>query len=141
MSEINTAPLVNLLSADIEFLPQLQKKVSERLEADGMSSRARYKAQLILEEIYVNVVHYAYPERPGEFLLEYGYSNGAARLIAFDCGRPFNPLEHPDPQTDLPLEARPIGGLGIMLLKHMASSVGYTYENGCNRLDIVIKNE
>ena len=51
-----------------------------------------------------------------------------------DAGKKFNPLEMPDPDVNLPLEEREIGGLGIFLCKQFMDEVEYRYEEGCNIL-------
>ena len=67
-------------------------------------------------------------------------AGGEGVEIAFsDDGAPYDPLAHEDPDTSLPAEARPIGGLGIMMVRKMADSVRYERVNGRNRL-VVSKN-
>jgi anti-sigma regulatory factor (Ser/Thr protein kinase) len=53
-----------------------------------------------------------------------------------DDGHPFNPLELPEPNTHLPVEDRPIGGLGIHLLKKMSDRMAYARTDGKNRLTL-----
>lgn len=56
-----------------------------------------------------------------------------------DKGKPYNPIEHRDPDIFQPLQERPIGGLGIFIAKKMADSIMYSRENGKNILKIEIK--
>ena len=51
-----------------------------------------------------------------------------------DAGKPFNPLDNPDPDITLGAEERQIGGLGIFLCKKMMDEVSYRYTDGCNVL-------
>lgn len=98
-----------------------------------------YMIHLVVEEIVVNIVDYAYPE--GNGYLEVCINNDSKELtIEFrDHGIPFNPLEQSMPDLDIPLEERSIGGLGIFLTKEMMDNVEYRYEQGENIL-IIKKN-
>ena len=51
-----------------------------------------------------------------------------------DDGAPFNPLERESPDTTLPLEQRPVGGLGVMLVRHLVDEITYDCEGGRNRV-------
>ena len=64
---------------------------------------------------------------------------GKILLTFMDDGTPYNPLSHEDPDTAMPAEKRPIGGLGIMLVKKMASAVSYHRTN--NRNFFVVERE
>lgn len=98
-----------------------------------------YTIHLVVEEIVVNIVNYAYPD--GEGYLEVRVHNDQ-QVLTFefrDHGLPFNPLEQPVPDLDKPLEERSIGGLGIFLTKEMMDDTQYRYEQGENIL-IIKKN-
>ena len=95
---------------------------------------------LLLEEILINICRYSYPEgaagtvvvtylipEPGELSVEVG-----------DQGVEFDPLQASPPDLTLDLAERPIGGLGILLLKSLASSLTYRREQGWNRLTFAI---
>ena len=96
----------------------------------------RFKLRLSIEETVENVVQYAYKDGIG--WMEVGTAlekNGFALTITLkDAGKPFNPLEKEDPDINLPLEEREIGGLGIYLCKQLMDDVQYRYEDGCNIL-------
>ena len=89
-----------------------------------------------LEEMFVNIAHYAYPDGKGEVQLALSFDPGP-RIITFrltDSGVPFDPLTHTDPDVTLPPEQRPIGGLGIFMMKKTMDSVHYEYTDGKNIL-------
>ena len=96
----------------------------------------RFKLRLSIEETVENVVQYAYKDGIG--WMEVGTAldaNGLMLTITLkDAGKPFNPLEKEDPDINLPLEEREIGGLGIYLCKQLMDEVQYRYEDGCNIL-------
>lgn len=58
-------------------------------------------------------------------------------IITFeDNGIPYNPLKSEDPDISLPVEKRSVGGLGIFMVKHIADSMDYKYNDGKNILKI-----
>ena len=97
------------------------------------------KLDMCAEEIFANIVFYAYPEKSGmlEAILTKSDENITFEFI--DEGIEYNPLEKPDPNIDLPPEERPLGGLGVYMVKNMADEVFYKRENGKNILTLVFK--
>ena len=59
-----------------------------------------------------------------------------AQIIFTDSGKPFNPLEAVSTDVTLPAEERPIGGLGIYMVRKLSKKMEYRYENGQNILTI-----
>lgn len=98
-----------------------------------------YMIHLVVEEIVVNIVDYAYPEGNGYLEVRINNDNKELTIEFRDHGIPFNPLEQSMPDLDIPLEERSIGGLGIFLTKEMMDNVEYRYEQGENIL-IIKKN-
>jgi anti-sigma regulatory factor (Ser/Thr protein kinase) len=86
------------------------------------------------EEIFVNIANYAYP--PGETGDVFISVKGDAVLRFEDTGQPYNPLEKADPDLDVPLMEREIGGLGIYLVKNLMDKVEYEHTGGKNVLTI-----
>lgn len=103
----------------------------------------RFKIGLSVEEAVENVVRYAYDGGIG--WLEAGTMLDHDTLVLTielrDAGKPFNPLEKPDPDITLPADEREIGGLGIYLCKKMMDSISYRYEDGNNVLTMTKKIE
>ena len=96
----------------------------------------RFKLRLSIEETVENVVQYAYKDSIGWMEVETNLDDKALMLTVTlkDAGKPFNPLEMPDPDITLSVEEREIGGLGIYLCKQLMDEVTYRYEDGCNIL-------
>lgn len=93
---------------------------------------------LAVEEIFVNIAHYSGSE---EALICSSYhingdGSGVLTVSFKDHGKPFNPLEKPDPDITLSAEERNIGGLGIFLTKKFMDSVEYEFADGMNVLTI-----
>jgi serine/threonine-protein kinase RsbW len=95
---------------------------------------------LLIEEILMNVARYAYPEgAPGMVTVSYSIPlPGELALEVGDQGVEFDPLTAAPPDLTLDLAQRPIGGLGILLLKSFATSLTYRREQGWNRLRLGI---
>lgn len=91
---------------------------------------------LLVDELIMNVCIHAYPDdRPGNLTVTYSVpSPGELSVEVADQGVEFNPLKAKPPDLTLSLEARPIGGFGIHLVKTLAKSLTYSREQGWNRL-------
>lgn len=99
--------------------------------------KMEFTFRLVIEEIVVNVVNYAYPEGVEGWLdVDISSKDGDISITFTDGGTPFNPLAKEDPDTTLPLDQRPIGGLGILLVKKMMDHVAYRHEEGRNILTL-----
>ncbi|MCQ2271193.1 MAG: ATP-binding protein [Bacteroidales bacterium] len=98
----------------------------------------QFKIRLSVEETVENVVCYAYNNGLGYIEVETSLENGVLSIMLKDSGKPFNPLNAPDPNVSLALEDRPIGGLGIFLCKQMMDEVNYEYVDNCNILTMKI---
>ncbi len=95
---------------------------------------------LLIEEILVNICRYSYPEGdPGTVILTYSIPEaGELTVEVGDQGVEFDPLKASPPDLTLDLAQRPVGGLGIWLLKSLARSLSYRREQGWNRLTFAI---
>ena len=95
------------------------------------------KLDMCAEEIFANISFYAYPEKEGKIETVIEKTDNSIIFEFRDEGLEYNPLEKPDPNIDLPPEERPLGGLGIFMVKKMADSVLYKRENGQNILTLI----
>ena len=94
-----------------------------------------YAVRLACEEVIVNIVSYAYPDRADGYIeLDIANEGNRLRIEICDGGRPFNPIERQAPDVTQCLEDRDIGGLGIYLVLRMMDRVTYRYEEGKNKL-------
>ena len=90
---------------------------------------------LIFEELFVNIVNYAYPEAPGDIAITYTSDNGAT-LTFCDWGIPFNPFENVRHIPILPEEDPAPGGLGIPFVCALADRFTYTRDGDTNLVTI-----
>ena len=115
--------------------------VDEMLQNFDCPMKIQMAVCVAIEEVFVNVAHYAYGGGEGDMTLGIGFDE-ESRMITFrmtDKGVPFDPLKKPDPDITLSAEDREIGGLGIFITKKTMDSVTYAYENGENILTMVKK--
>ena len=97
---------------------------------------------LVVEEIYVNICRYASEDHtPPTVAVTYWVpAPGELKVEVADRGIEFDPLKPTPVDVTLDLEHRPIGGLGIFLVKHLAASLSYRREDGWNRLTFGISS-
>lgn len=127
--------------AKTESLFDVLSFVEETLEGFECPMKIQTAICVAIEEVFVNVAHYAYPDGEGDMSLHIGFDD-QIRAITFrmtDKGVPFDPLTKPDPDITLSAEEREIGGLGIFIAKKTMDSLTYAYENGENILTMIKK--
>lgn len=126
------------LHNDINEVPQLGEWVELIGEKLDLAMPAVFQLNLALEEAVVNVMNYAYPGKTG-MPVRLSVEDKGDRLIFVleDEGVPFDPTAADEPDLTLSVEERPIGGLGIFLVKNIMSEVAYEYCKGCNVLTMV----
>lgn len=98
------------------------------------------KIDIAVEEIFVNISSYAY-ENQGEVEISCNVfeDNFMVEIELKDSGKPYNPLNRDNPDINLTIDEREIGGLGIFMTKKLMDDVKYKYENGKNVLSIYKK--
>ncbi|WP_027406295.1 ATP-binding protein [Anaerovibrio sp. RM50] len=128
-----------VLDAELENLTKVNEFVEEFLKEKDCSPKIRMQLELVVEEIFSNIANYAYGDDTGKVTIEGCLEDDAAkfRLKFMDHGSPYNPLKQPDPDVNMELEDRPIGGLGIFLVKKNVDDITYQHEDGQNILTIV----
>lgn len=122
------------LRAEKQELDVLNSFLDTELRIYGASEKCRQKFALCAEEIFINIVNYAYEKEGGvKVRFSYAEESNSASVEFRDTGKPFDPLqeaEKPDLLRDP--KTRKIGGLGVFLVKQMADDAVYRYENGEN---------
>ena len=127
--------------AKIDALSDMLSFVERSLEHYGCPIKIQIAICVAMEEMFVNVARYAYPDREGDMTLHIGFDDQTRNVtfIMSDKGVPFDPLKKPDPDITLSAEEREIGGLGIFIAKKTMDSLSYSYENGENVLTMIKK--
>jgi anti-sigma regulatory factor (Ser/Thr protein kinase) len=137
----DTSMMNKTFPAKIEALSDVLGFVDQTLEGYECPMKIQTAICVAIEEVFVNVAHYAYGDGEGDMTLGIGFDE-ESREITFrmaDKGTPFDPLKKPDPDITLSAEDREIGGLGIFITKKTMDTVTYAYENGENILTMIKK--
>ncbi|MHC1765799.1 MAG: ATP-binding protein [Verrucomicrobiia bacterium] len=113
-----------VLKNSSEEMPRLRNALQDFALANGLPPKARQAADLALEEHLTNVLNYAYLDSAvHEIIVRLSCPAGALQVEVEDDGQAFNPLKVPPPDTSIPLEARPPGGLGIHLMRQFMDTL------------------
>ena len=126
------------LAARPEELERINRAIEELGEREDWPAKLRFRVNLVLEEVGLNVMTHG--QEAGASELEIIVTSDAATttIEIVDDGPRFNPLQDaPLPDPEASLDERPIGGLGIHLVRTMMDEVSYRYEGGRNRLTLV----
>jgi len=127
------------VEACISNRPEERKRLLQALQdfagESHLPDKVLQAADLALEEHLTNVITYGYAdELSHQILVRFEIVEDTFQIEVEDDGNAFNPLERPDPDLTLPLEQRPIGGLGIHLMRQFMDQLSYRRENGKNML-------
>jgi len=127
------------IEALIENLDQVTAFVDEQLEETGCNMKIQMQIDLAVEEIFVNIAHYAYDPKtgPAKVRVEVAPDGSQVSITFIDQGIPYDPLKKEDPDIALSAEERQIGGLGIFMVKKTMDDIRYEYVNGSNILTII----
>ena len=123
------------LHNDVNEVPMLGEWMEVTGEQLGLPMSTVFQLNLALEEAFVNVVDYAYPGKNG-MPVQLNMDGKGETLIftLIDEGEPFDPTTLEAPDTSLPAEERPIGGLGVFLVKQIMDEVRYERQGNRNIL-------
>ena len=114
---------------------RLQDQLEAFARLHGFAARVLHDVQLALEEHLTNILAYAYDDKGEHVIRIHVQLNATAlRVEVADDGRPFNPLERPAPDLTQPIEARPVGGLGIHMMRKSLDGMEYRRADGKNIL-------
>lgn len=109
-------------------------------ESSSFHKKRAREIELCLEEVLVNIIHYAYPESPGEMGISCGLAEDGTMVIEVtDQGVPFDILSVEKPNITANVDERHIGGLGIFFVKQLMDDIQYRRENDKNILKLFIK--
>lgn len=135
---LNITPVPGAAAA--EALPRIVAFVEEMAELDDWAPDLVLRSNLILEELILNTLTHGRTSGLSdiEITLESGEDSVAITLV--DDGAAFDPLnDEPPADTDLPLQERSLGGLGLHLVRTMAEDLAYRHADGKNHLTLVAR--
>lgn len=125
-----------VFKADSHILHEVLAFVEAKLEEHNCALKTQMMISVVVEEIFVNIASYAYPNKEGDATITVDFNNDDVFITFEDSGIVFNPLKREDPDITLSAEERDIGGLGIFMVKKTMDDVTYSREDGKNILTI-----
>ena len=126
------------LPNDVNEIPQLNVFIDGICESLELDASTTMQLNLAVEEAVVNVMKYAYPLGfNGEVIVEGQADDSELKIIISDQGAPFDPTAKTDADITLSAEDRPIGGLGIFLVRQYMDSINYERVDGTNVLTLL----
>ena len=127
------------IDAKTENLDKVNDFIADNLM--GCPMKLLMQIDLVVEEVFVNIAHYAYKDTVGKAFItcKLDKENDLLTLIFEDEGVQFDPLAKDDPDITASAEEREIGGLGIFLTKKLMDDVSYERKDGKNILTLVKK--
>ena len=129
-----------ILHNDIQQIPQLAEFIETIADEINLDQGLAMSLNLALEEAVTNVILYAYPKgSDGRVDVEAIISKDKLKFIISDSGQEFDPTAAPEADITLGVEDRPIGGLGIYLVRKIMDSVSYERTDGKNVLSMTKK--
>ena len=106
----------------------------------GLDAASSTKLNIAVEEAVVNVMNYAYPtDSQGEVRIDADVADDSIVITVSDSGQPFDPTTVEPVDTSLDADDRPIGGLGIHLMRRYTDSLHYERRDGMNVLTMMKK--
>ncbi|MCY4305854.1 MAG: ATP-binding protein [Aestuariivita sp.] len=126
--------------ADAENLEKLVDWIASFCLSHSPAAEFEFQINLCVEELFLNVVHHTKDSVKSNALVHFSLwpQTEGVVLVVEDTGAQFNPLtDAPEPDINLSIEDRPIGGLGLKLIKEMSNKTSYQRVNDMNRLMLV----
>ena len=125
------------ITNDVQRVPEVNEWVKAFAGRLGIDRQLTSQLVLAVEETVANIMSYAYPgEQTGEIKLEARASDRNLRFVITDSGVPFDPTVAAEADTTLSVEERPIGGLGIFLVRQLMDTINYERDEGHNVLTL-----
>ena len=131
MREIN-------IEATVENIETVTDFVNDMLMEYNCPIKAQMQIDIAIDEIFSNIARYAYNPDIGKATVRVEVVNDPISVIItfIDCGIPYDPLKHEDPDITLSASEREVGGLGIFMVKKTMDEVLYEYKDGKNILTV-----
>jgi serine/threonine-protein kinase RsbW len=128
-------------TTSLDEVATLRQRVQQLLISAGGDPEAVGDLILALNEALVNSLHHGYAGQPGWLQIEIGRAGRSLVIQQYDTAPPFDPTAVPPPDTTLPLAVRPLGGMGVQMMRNFTDELHYQRTaDGCNRLTFIKHN-
>jgi anti-sigma regulatory factor (Ser/Thr protein kinase) len=125
------------LTNDLSELTRLAETLQAFAAARGLSEGTLFAVNLALEELVTNTIWYGFPDAGTHVIhISLRLDGRDLHVRVEDDGTAFNPLERAAPDLDAPIEDRPIGGLGVHLVRGLMDDVQYERSGARNILSM-----
>lgn len=124
------------VTATVENLEKVTEFVTTRLAELKWPSKVKSQIGIVVDELFGNIVHYAYPAGNGWATVRVEADHQSVSISFIDGGTPFDPLSCDTPDVTLSAEERGIGGMGIFMVKKLMDEISYEYRDGRNILTV-----
>ena len=127
------------LDAAIENIAVVTDFIDERLERAGCGRKAEMQINIVIDEIFSNIAKYGYASGHGDATVTIDITEDPlkAEIQFINSGEPYDPLSVKDPDIHAALADRPMGGLGILIIRKMMDEVTYENKDGKNVLRVL----
>lgn len=126
------------IDATVQNIEKVTAFVDEQLAQLNCPLKAQMQIDIAIDELFGNIAHYAYNPEVGPATVRVEIVEDPLSVVVsfIDKGIPYDPLSREDPDVELSLEEREIGGLGIYMVKKSMDEISYEYKDGQNILRI-----
>jgi serine/threonine-protein kinase RsbW len=133
----NQMETIFVIKNQIAELEKANARLEEAFITFGLPEKLLTPMNLVLEEALTNIINYAYPDNL-DHSIEVGLAlrDGIFSIVIQDDGVPYDPTQKADPDITKSVSDRPIGGLGIFLIRQMMDGVNYAHIDGKNVLTL-----
>ncbi len=117
-------------------LAAVQRQLADFLAACGCATDVRFRVELVVEEVVMNVIRHAHPHGATQAMLRADCANGRVAIAIEDNGPAFDPLVAPLRPLEGALVGHHEGGFGLRLIRQHCDAAQYDRSGGLNRLEL-----
>lgn len=128
-----------IVAAEEVSIPRIAACIDERMSGAGFGDKEILEAQLAVEEACINIIRHGYRGAKGDIRIALDLEDNRLKAIIEDDAPPFDPTQFEKPSFADSIDERPIGGLGIHLMRSLVDDWTYEFRNGRNRLILIKK--
>jgi len=124
------------IAENIEELSSLSDLALQKL---NIPENSRQELMMALDEAITNIVIHGYSLKEGDIRIVIGRKNEYVTVELVDSGRKFDPTTYPEPDLNVPIEERKVGGMGVPLIRKFTDGIEYHSSNGINHFILTKK--